>query len=50
MVARRYMIMFCPASGEFVTLYCRAGSDPNAACGRKSEVSEWQRSTDAKAL
>jgi len=28
----------------------RAGSDPNAACGGKSEVSEWQRSTDAKAL
>ena len=26
------------------------GSDPSAASGRRSEVSEWQRSTDAKAL
>ncbi len=26
------------------------GSEPSAACGGSSEVSEWQRSTDAKAL
>ena len=26
------------------------GSDASAACGRESELSEWQRSTDAKAL
>jgi len=26
------------------------GSDPNAASGRRSEGSEWQRSTDAKVL
>ena len=27
-----------------------SGSDASAACGRESELSEWQRSTDAKAL
>ena len=26
------------------------GSEVSAACGRRSELSEWQRSTDAKAL
>ena len=29
---------------------CPVGSDPSAAGGGKSEVSEWQRSTDAKVL
>jgi len=36
--------------GEYETFYCAGGSDLSAAGGRRSEGSEWQRSTDAKAL